>query len=392
MFAPSPKPTDTHGPCGLALCGLVSHQQRGMQPPGWITTMKLFSMARAAALTAAILTLTACGGSETGPAGGEAPVSTADAVSLPAAAVGEDTFAGVYLDFASMAPADVKAAMLDAMNRVTAEMPDGQKPDPAEASSSIDDALADFTSSHATLTSGGGRGVLILMSAQVGDGKPKKTVLLHKDASADGEPLVAAVASMRDGVSLTSAAVNDTWLHLTDDKGEFAPLPATGSDAAAGQLGGLLNARPGGARFAVRMTGALREEMGKKIPAPEAADAMNKLKEMTDAAGSLNFGSNPALGVRLGFASPEAAEATRSALSDLLTGAKVKFNAQMAQMPGDGPSPETIDALFASLEPAAAAESLDFNLGAPTLDALGGLAPAMGPMVGMMMMGMMGGK
>jgi len=129
--------------------------------------------------------------------------------------------------------------------------------------------------------------------------------------------------------------------------------------------------------------------MTKNSHAPEAADAVNKLSKMTGAAGSVSFGANPSLGMSSDFASADEAEAARAALSDLMTGAKVKLKGQVAQMPDGGPSAQAIDGLFATLEPAADGHQLGWNLGATTLDAAGELAPTMGPIMGMLMMGVM---
>ena len=351
--------------------------------------MDVLTGMRAAAFSAAILGLTACGGSDSGASGGGSAVSAAAAVSLPAAAVSDDAFGGVYLDFAELTADDVKTAATDAMTRLTAKLPDDQRPDPAEMSNGLDQSLADFTAARQAMIDGGGRGVLVMMSAADGDAQARRTMLLHKSADADDAKLLAAMSDLRDGETFTANPVGDEWLHLTDAAGKLSALPTAGSADVAEALSGMLNGRSGGIRFGVRMTDALRTEMTKNPPAPEAAEAVAKLATMTGGSGSVSLGADANLGFRCQFASAEEAEAARAALSDLMTGAKLQFKGQMAQMP-DGPAPESIDALFATLEPSADGAAMNWRLGAPTLDAAGELVPGMGPMMGMMMMGFMG--
>ena len=350
--------------------------------------MVVLTVMRAAAFSAAFLGLTACGGSESGaPAGGSA-VSTAAAVSLPAAAVSDDAFAGVYLDFAELNADTLKTAATDTLTRLTAELPDDDRPDPAELSSQLDKSLVDFTAARQAMIDAGGRGVLVVMSAADGDGQAQSTMLVHKNADGDDAKLLAGISALREGETFTGSPVGDEWLHLTDAAGQLSALPTDGSAVTAEALSGLLNGRAGSIRFGIRMTEALRTEMTRGSPAPEAAEAVARLAAMTGGSGSLHLGANSDLGFQCQFASAEEAEAARASLSELMTGAKLQFKGQMSQMP-DGPTPESIDALFATLEPSAEGAAMNWQLGAPTLDAAGELVPAMGPALGMMMMALM---
>ena len=355
--------------------------------------MDVLRRMRAAAFSAAILGLTACGGSDpgdSGVSGGGSAVSAASAVSLPAEAVSDGVFAGVYVDFAALTADDVKTAAVDALTRVTAKLPDDQRPDPAEVSGGLDESLVDFTAARQAMTDGGGRGVLVMMSAADGDARAQRTMLVHKNADADDAKLLAAMSALRDGETFTASPVGDEWLHLTDTAGQLSGLPTAGSADVAEALSGMLNGRSGDIRFGICMTDALRTEMTRNPPAPEAAEAVAKLMKMTGGSGSVSLGANANLGFQCQFASAEEAEAAQTALSDLMTGAKLQFKGQMAQMP-DGPAPESIDAFFATLEPSADGAAMNWRLGASTLDAAGELVPGMGPMMtGMMMMGLMG--
>lgn len=356
--------------------------------------MKSFTGYWAAGTAAAVLGLSlglgACGDSAgSGPAGSTA-VSADKAFSLPAALVGEDTFAGVYMDLAEMTPARLKAAALDAATRVMAKLEDQKRPDGAEIEAELDAKMAGFAVSHQAMLDAGARGVLMVVEAAQGDAQAKRTVLIHTRADSDQDALAAAFSQLREGEAFTFAAVDSDWTHVHDAAGTLSSsLPAAGSADAAEALGTSLNTHAGGIRFGLRMTEALRAEVVKGSRAPEAADAVTKLTKMTGAAGSLSFGANPSLEMSSDFASADEAQAARTALSDLMTGAKVKFKGQVAQMPDGGPPAEGIDGLFASLEPVADGHQLGWNLGGATLDAVGELAPTMGPFMGMMMMGMM---
>ena len=284
---------------------------------------------------------------------------------------------------------NVKTAATDALTRLTAKLPDDQRPDPAEVSSGLDESLADFTAARQAMIDGGGRGLLMMMSAADGDAQAQRTMLVHKNADADDAKLLAAMSTLRAGETFTGNPVGDEWLALTDAAGQLSALPAAGSADAAEALSEMLNGRSGGLRIGIRMTDRLRTEMTEGSPAPEAAEAVAKLAAMTGGSGSVSLGADANLGFRCQFASAEEAEAARAAVSDLMTGAKLQFKGQMAQMP-DAPTPESIDALFATLAPSADGAAMNWRLGAPTLDAAGELVPTMGPMVGMMMMGLMG--
>ena len=362
--------------------------------------MKVLTGYWAAGTTAAVLALSlslgACGSGDAGGSGpaGFTAVSADKAFDLPAGLVGEDAFAGVYMDLAEMAPASLKVAALDAATRVMAKLEDEQKPDAAALGAQLDTGMADFTASHQAMLDAGVRGVLMVLAAQQGDMEATKTMLIHTGPDLDQAALAAAFSQLRESETYTFDVVDSDWVHAYDTAGNLSSaLPAAGSADAAQALGASLNTHAGGIRFGLRMTPALRAELIKnpQARAPEMADAVGKLAKMTGGAGSVRFGANPSLGMSSRFASAEEAEAARAALSDLMIGAKLKFKGQLAQMPGDGPPSEAVDGFFATLEPVADGDQLGWTLGAATLDAAGELTPTMGPLIGKFMMGVMAG-